>query len=55
MSARLGGLGILLLVAVIVGGALAALILWGWPLLVDIATVFGFLVAIFVGGAEWTG
>lgn len=54
MSARIGGIGILLLVAVLVGGALAALILWAWPLLVDIATVFGFLVAVFAGGAEWT-
>lgn len=54
MSSRVGGLGLLLLVAVLAGGALAALILWGWPLLVDIATVIGFLFAIFVGGAEWT-
>ena len=49
---RVGWFVVLLLSAVLVGGALAFVLLWAWPLLVDVATVLGFLAAVFAGGVS---
>lgn len=54
MNARVGWLLALLGIVALVGAGVGFVLLWLWPILVDLAAVVGFLFAIFVGGAEWT-